>query len=182
MRKQLLLLCTILLIAVGNNSASQAPSQGKDIYRPVATIKDIMVTMVDPSADYMWEAISTQISPAGIVQRRPQSDKEWTELRKQTLLLIEATNLLSMPGRPVTKAGEKSKNPPIELEPEQIEVLLGRDWAGWVNLSQGLRDVAVQALVAVDARDVSGFLDAGARIDQACENCHVKYWYPSTKR
>ena len=33
-------------------------------------------------------------------------------------------------------------------------------------------------LKAVDAKNVDGILDAGDRIDKACETCHLKYWYP----
>jgi hypothetical protein len=35
------------------------------------------------------------------------------------------------------------------------------------------------ALKAIDARDKEALLDSGDAIDQACENCHVKYWYPN---
>src|SRR5262245_12634380 len=117
MRMRALLFCTILLIAIGNTTAAQTP---QDTYRPTATIKDIMATMVDPSADYLWESVSTQVSAGGIVNRTPQSDKEWSELRTRVLMLIEATNLLAIPGRHVAKPGEKSANPQVELPPEQI--------------------------------------------------------------
>jgi hypothetical protein len=176
MRMRALLFCTILLIAVRNTPATQTP-QDQDTYRPTATIKDIMVTMVDPSADYIWESVGTEVSAAGIVNRSPQTDKEWSELRTRTLMLIEATNLLAIPGRHVAKAGEKPAKPQVEMPPEQIEALINMDRTNWVNLSHGLHDVSMQALAAVDAKNVSALLGAGAKIDQACENCHVKYWY-----
>jgi len=38
------------------------------------------------------------------------------------------------------------------------------------------------ALKAIDAKNVMGLLDAGEGIDNACENCHLKYWYPLSKQ
>lgn len=181
MRTRVLLFCATLLIAVGDTPAAQAP-QDQSTYRPTATIKDIMATIVDPSADYIWESVSTEVSQVGIVNRSPQNDKEWSELRKRALLLIEATNLLAIPGRHVAKAGEKPARPQVELPPDQIEALINMDRTNWVNLAHGLHDVATQALSAIDAKDVPALLTAGARIDQACENCHVKYWYLPVRR
>jgi hypothetical protein len=178
MRKYAILLFTMILIAYGTERAAQTPVRESETYRPTATIKEIMVVMVDPSADYMWEAVATEVSAAGIRERLPKNDKEWAELRNRTLTLIEATNLLAIPGRHVAKAGEKSAKPQIELEPEQIETLINMDRTSWVNLTHGLHDASMQALAAVDAKDAPAFLRAGVAIDRACENCHLKFWYP----
>ena len=34
-------------------------------------------------------------------------------------------------------------------------------------------------LKAVDAKNVEGIVDAGDKLDKACETCHLKYWYPN---
>lgn len=181
MRKYALFLFSTILIAYGTVRAAQTPVQESETYRPTATIKDIMEVMVGPSAVYMWSAVATEVSATGSRQRFPQNDKEWAELRNRTLTLIEATNLLAIPGRHVAKAGEKSANPQIQLAPEQIETLINMDRTGWVNLTRGLQDASIQALAAVDAKDGSAFLRAGGTIYQACANCHVKLWYLGTR-
>ncbi len=68
MRKPIFFLLSIGLLAGGGIRAAQET----DTYRPTATIKDIMNAMVDPSADYIWDSVSTQISAAGIVERAPR--------------------------------------------------------------------------------------------------------------
>ena len=45
-----------------------------------------------------------------------------------------------------------------------------------------LPDAAVPALKATESRDPKALLDAGEGIDTACENCHLKYWYPLSKQ
>jgi hypothetical protein len=146
-------------------------------YRPTATIKDIMDSLVDPSADVLWESIATIISAAGIEERAPRTDEEWTNVRRNAIRLIEATNLLLM-RRHVARPGEKAENPKVELGPEAIELVINDDRAQWTSLVYGLHDAAVPALTAIDARNVQGLSDAGAKIDVACESCHQKYWYP----
>ena len=35
-----------------------------------------------------------------------------------------------------------------------------------------------EALAAIDKKDADALSDAGETIDEACEQCHLKYWYP----
>ena len=158
---------------------SQQPSAPAADYKLTATIKDIMDSIVDPSADFLWESVATIVSANGTEERRPKTDEDWTNVRRRAIALIEATNLLKMPGRKVAKAGEKSENPNIELEPEQIEKILNDDRQAWTTLATGLFDAASVALDNIDKKNAEGLLDAGEKIDSACENCHLKYWYPN---
>ena len=34
-------------------------------------------------------------------------------------------------------------------------------------------------LAAIDARDAAALTKAGGHLDEACEQCHLKYWYPN---
>jgi cytochrome c556 len=175
MRTHLLILLAIGFAALGGVGAARQA----DTYRPTATIKDIMKAMVDPSADYIWETMATRLTATAILDNTPKNEKEWTRLRNQTIVLIESTNLLAMPGRHVARPGEKSENPGIELDPEQIEILVNNNRTSFVNLSHSLHDVATQLLTAVDAKDTQGVLRAADALDVACENCHKQFWYPA---
>jgi hypothetical protein len=94
------------------------------------------------------------------------------------MTMIEATNLLIMDGRKVAKPGEKSENPGIELSPEAIERVMADDRASLITLAHALHDAGMKALAAIDAKNADALSDAGEVIDTACENCHLKYWYP----
>ena len=158
--------------------ACQSPQPQSD-YRPTATIKDIMDSIVDPSADVIWNSVATIVSVEGVEERQPKTDEEWAEVRRAAVRLVEATNLLIMPDRKVARMGEKSANPKIELEPQEIEKLITDDRPAWYKLAGALHNETEPALRAIDARDVQGIIDAGEKIDTACENCQLKYWYPS---
>jgi hypothetical protein len=88
-------------------------------YEVTATVKDVMDAMVDPIADVLWESVATIVTSAGTEERAPKSDEDWARVRRGAITLVEATNLLRMPGRRIARPGEKSENPNIELEPEE---------------------------------------------------------------
>ena len=150
-------------------------------YAATATIKDIMKSFVDPSADVVWNAVHSVVGPKGIQEVMPKTDEEWEETRAGAIRLVEATNLLLMPGRHVAGPGEKSEAPEAELEPEQMEVLINQDRQAWNKRVKDLHDVAAEVLRAIDKRDTDAIFEIGERIDEKCEACHTHYWYPNQK-
>jgi hypothetical protein len=147
-------------------------------FRTTATIKDIMDSIVDPSADFLWDSVSTIVTRKGIDERRPRTPEEWKEVRRRAIALMEATNLLIMDGRVVAHPGEQSDNPGVELGPEEIQMLIDGDRPTFVQRAHGLYDATSKALAAIDRKDADSLQDAGEAIDEACEQCHLKYWYP----
>ena len=147
-------------------------------YRLTATIKDLMDSEVDPSADYLWDSVSTTVSSKGIDEHRPRTDEEWKEVRRHAITLMEAPNLLIMEGRRVARPGEQAENPGVELGPDVIQRIIDGDRATFIQRAGALQDAVKKALDAIDRKDADALSDAGETIDKACEKCHLKYWYP----
>jgi|SRR6478735_264001 hypothetical protein len=168
-----------LLVAAACSAPAPAPPARKEPpFRKTATIKDIMDSMVDPSADFLWESVATIVTKKGTEERRPRTDDEWKAVRRAAITLMEATNLLIMDGRAVAKPGEKSENPGIELSPEAIRRVMDDDPDTLIKLAGALHDAGMKAMAAIDAKNADALSDAGEVIDNACETCHLKYWYP----
>jgi len=146
---------------------------------PQAAIEEVMRYLVDPAADSIWESVVTEVTSAGTVEHLPTTDEDWDRLRGHALTLVEATNLLLVPGRRVAAPGSRSDMPGVDLEPEQIEALLAESPEAWAQFVVGLRESGLSVLAAVEAHDVDALLVAGDGLDLACENCHLRYWYPS---
>ena len=146
-------------------------------YRPTTTIRDLMDGVVDPAADTIWNSVSTIITKKGKEERAPHTDEEWATVRHGAIALLEASNLLQIPGRHVAMPGQRNEQG-IELQPEQIEILINQDRHRWIMLAHGLHDAATQALHATEAKDPAKVLESGDAIDNACEHCHQTYWYP----
>ena len=177
MRRFLFVIALGVAAASGGGCSRETP-QPQPQFRPTATVKDIMLSIIDPEADVLWNAVATIVSISGTEEREPRTDEEWTAVQRSAVQLVEATNLLRVPGRLVAKPGEKSENPRIELHPETIQKLIADDPATWTALVDRLHDAAVPALTAVNARNAKGLFDAGEKIENACEACHQHYWYP----
>src|SRR5499425_109187 len=169
----------VLLSAGACAKSSQAPQQQPE-YR-LNTVKDVMDSIVDPASDYIWDAVETTVSAKGVEEKMPHTDEEWKQVRRHAVMLLEATNLLQIPGRHVAKPGEKADDPKVELAPEQIEDMINKDRAAWIKYAHGLHDATMEAFKAIEAKDTEGLLNAGDGIDNACEKCHLQYWYPNEK-
>jgi hypothetical protein len=168
----------LLALLLISGASCQGQGQAQPDYRLNATVRDIMQSMVDPSADVVWNSVATIQDASGTEEREPKTDEEWNTVRHHALIVAEATNLLIMPGRKMAKPGERSSNPEVELHPEEIEALVNQDRKVWLDFAHGLNDQVTIALKAVEARDVKALFDVGEAIDTACEHCHRHYWYP----
>jgi hypothetical protein len=168
------LFTTLVSLLVCVSCAKQKPEAE---YRPTTTIRDLMDGVVDPAADIIWNSVGTTVSKEGTVEKAPHTDEEWGTVRNGAIELLEASNLLQIPGRHVAMPGQLNKQG-IELQPPQIETLITQDRQAWITFAHGLHDAATQALNAVDAKDPARVLESGDAIDNACEHCHQKYWYP----
>ena len=149
---------------------------------PGATIKDLMLTVIDPAADVIWLGVKSETTREGkVIETAPRNDEEWQNLRRGAVTLIDGADMLMMPGRHVARPGEKSEVPGVELEPEEMERNINADRATWNVRAQALRDATTAVLRAIDAHDAQQVFDLGDDIDEACENCHTHFWYPNEK-
>ena len=137
-----------------------------------------MLSVVDPAADAIWESVATIVTPGHVEERRPSTDEEWDALRHEAVRLVEATNLILVPGRDVARPGFRSENPGIELEPAEVQALIDDDPATWNQLVDDYYRVAMTMLSAIEERDADRLFDEGGPLDVTCERCHQRYWYP----
>ena len=171
---------TLMLGSLITISACQNPSDpAQPAYVPSATIKDLMQSVIDPSADIVWEAVAIIETEAGTEDRAPETDEEWAAVRRGAIQLMESANLLLVPGRKVARPGERSEAPGVELEPEEMEVLIEGDRASWNTRAAALHEAALESLAAIDAQDSETLFEVGATIEDSCEGCHAQYWYPN---
>ena len=164
-------LLTVLAIT-GCGEASRA------VYRPTATVEELMRTMIDPPADAVWDSVVTEATTNGIIEIRPETEEDWFRLRRHAITLAEATNLLVVPSRRVAGPDARSELPGIDLHPDAIQQLLTENWASWVAAVQMLRMTSRTLIDAIDNQDIDALLIAGTELDLACENCHSQFWYP----
>jgi alkyl hydroperoxide reductase subunit AhpF len=133
-----LVLMTALAVAAGLFAQPKATQP--------ANTKDIMVKMVIPASDALFAA-----------PEKP-SAKQWTDLRKQGQILIDAAALLQAPGM-IANAKAGSANP-----------------AAWNKASVAMGAAGKAAIAAVDKKDAEKLsIDVGGEILESCSSCHDQY-------
>jgi hypothetical protein len=161
-------------LAPGSGNATK----DRQIY---SSIKDLMESIIDPSADTLWGAVGTVVDTDGAHEVFPKTREEWLESRRAAIRMIEGGNLLMMPGREAAPVGTKSEAPGAELEPPQITALIKQKRKSFDAFARSLQGAGTEALRAIDAKNPASLLDVGAQIESVCEGCHQTFWYPPEK-
>ena len=160
--------------------AAQQPAPYTPEMQPYASIQELMLNVVDPSADALWASVSATYSKSGAVINEPKSEEEWASLRGHALILAEAGNLLVMKDRPVAVKGGKvaDEGSPGILTTFQIQAQIAQNPARFAERARELQDKAEKMVQAIDRKDAPAIELIGSELDEACEACHKKYWYP----
>jgi hypothetical protein len=166
-----------------HDAAAQPSAPTPSPLKPIAGVQDVMASLIDPAADFLWESVSTTVTRGKTVEKQPHTDQEWAEVRRQAILLAEGANLIMMDGRHVVKEGSKLEDhgTPGNLTAEESEQAIAKNRASFVAFAQALRDVGRSMLDAAEAKNPQGLIDAGDTMDQVCEGCHLQFWYPGQK-
>jgi hypothetical protein len=147
-----------------------------------SSVKDLMESIIDPSADTLWGAAGTVIDKQGTQDLSPKTPEEWLNVRRAAVRIIEGSNLLMMPGREAAPAGTKSEAPGVELEPAEITALIKKKRKSFDGFAKALQALGLAALRASEAKNVPLLEDIGGRMENVCESCHQTFWYPQEKQ
>jgi hypothetical protein len=189
MRRQITAaLCAAALGAIGFSSLAGAGS-GKiagerqvSTVKVYSTIKDLMESIIDPSADVLWGAAGTVVDDKGVQEMVPKNEEEWHDVRRAAVRIIEGSNLLMMPGREAASAGTKSEVPGVELEPVEITALIKKKRKSFDAFARALQALGAEALRATEAKNVDQLQEIGGRMEDVCESCHQTFWYPQAAK
>lgn len=124
-----------------------APAAAADTaYTPVVSLNEIMVYVVDPHSNELWDAAT----------RPPQTDAAWRTLNHAAVSLAASGGLTKVSGN----------GPNDQRWVSQPD---------WVRHSQSLSDAGLAAVAAVRDRDAAALSKAGDALVLSCINCHREY-------
>jgi hypothetical protein len=151
--------------------------------KPIVSVKELMRDMLDPASDFIFDAVKVEIGKNGTVETVPRNEKDWERIRIGAVTLAEGVYLLKIP-RPFAPPGDNNNSGgehPTELSPAQIQAKLEADPVLWNAKIEALRNVGLEVLEIVKAKKADELWEAGGNLDEACESCHLQYWYPGDK-
>ena len=134
----------LLPILLSGCTAAEEP------YIPVANLQELMATVVDPAADFYWDAVGWIIDSTGTEEIRPRSPEAWDSVRNAAFVVAESGNLMMMPGRAI---------------PEET----------FTTYAQAMVEVGRKAIEVAEARDEMAVFDVGAEMYAVCTGCHATY-------
>jgi hypothetical protein len=135
----------VAVAAIGCTHQAAAPP-----FQPVATVLELMESVIAHAAEEYWDSVSIVINEAGVTENYPETDEEWEGVWAAAMSLAESGNLLMMPPRAV-------------------------DDGPWMRYSAALVDVGVEAAAAAAAKDPDRVLAVGERVYNVCLDCHARY-------
>ena len=47
---------------------------------PIGTVKELMKGIVDPNSAALWDAVGSEETPKGTVEKAPKTDEDWAKL------------------------------------------------------------------------------------------------------
>ena len=181
-----LLALGVLTSACSSSKPTPAPRPAVELWgdlKPVVSVKELMRDMIDPASDYVFDAVRSVVTKNGTVETEPKTEEDWEKIRIGAVTMAEGIYLLKVP-RPFAPPGDENNSTgpvPAELSPAQIKAKLEADPVLWNAKIEALRNVGLEVLDIVKKKNVKELWDAGENLDQACESCHMIYWYPGDK-
>lgn len=140
----------VLLSLICGCSSVSPPVPTAPPFKTVVDVKQLMLWILDPAVDVVWDSVKTIMTIEGTKEIAPRTDEEWDAVRNAAATVAESGNLLMIDGRV-------------------------RDRAEWMSAARGLTVAATRALKAAEARNSAAVFDAGGEIYNACSACHVRY-------
>jgi hypothetical protein len=130
-----------------------------------ATLAQLMRGIMFPNSNVIFAAQSKKFvtlpsanDPAAATDPIAGTYGHWEAFENSSLAIVEAANLLTVPGRVCSNGRPVPINNP-----------------DWPQLVQGLRDAGMQSYEAAKSKDHDKILDTTDKLTTACGNCHVKY-------
>ena len=119
-------------------------------YNVELDVAQLMSLVLEPASDMLWDSGGWILDASGYEELYPTTDDGWAFVRAQAAIVVEAGNMLALPGR-------------------------AEDDDAWMIYSEGLSEAGIMAMEAAEAQDKEAFFQAGGQLYSVCTACHQSY-------
>lgn len=129
----------------GSAAATEAPG-----FNLTLSTTEFMAHVLEPIADVLWKSAGWILDEnEGYYELYPTDDEGWLNVHDHGAMIVEAGNLMLLPGR--TQDG------------------------AWTTYSQATSEVGLRIMRAADAQNNEDLFQAGAQLYSVCTACHQAY-------
>lgn len=143
--------CMAALAACSPQKEAAPKASAQPKFNTDLPMTEFMGHVVDPAAFMYWKGSGTEIDATGEHDLSPTTDEGWENLVTGATILMEAGNMLQLPGR--VRAPE----------------------ADWNRYAQQLTERAAIARAAAEKHDKKGVFDEGGHVYEVCVACHEQF-------
>ena len=166
--------------------ASGLAACGRTDDAPAPTLHEIMAGTIDTSADVIWQESTKAYGEDGHAREGQLADGDWKNIADAARKLGSGARLIAADEAiAVVRPGMKILDEGVVREAvtaAQVEQYVARDRIGLARHANELAGMADQIEAAARARNAKAVVDLSERLDDVCESCHVRFWYPDQKK
>lgn len=146
---------------------------------PEFSLHHMMKQVVDVQAKRIWAVGNKAFDDVGKPDASLLDEQDWKQVAAASVELRKgALYLKSHPGLPVTVGDEKVQDAEDPHEAGRIAAWIKADQPGFTGAADALAGASDTFAKAAATRDVTLLDQAADGLDEVCESCHSRFWYP----
>ena len=150
---------------------------------PATTLHEVMAGSIDPVADVIWHVASKAYGEDGNAKAGVLADRDWAQIAKAARdlhdgAMIIANNpdiVVAAPGAKILDEGKVAE----AVTAVQVASYVERDRPGLASHARNLSAIALEIEAAAKARNAAQTVKLSEDLDEVCETCHKRFWYPA---
>jgi len=174
--KPSIVLMSAALVCTAAHAANPAPAAAPDLH-------DLMKKIVAVQAQVIWDVGNTAQDDKGNPDASKLKPADWakivtagTQVKTVAQTLAKADHILAAaPGQKIDGDGSSPDAPTTK----QVQGYVDANPQLFRAFAQALTVSMDGILAAAQAKNAQKLFDVSGNLDQVCEDCHVKFWYPN---
>jgi cytochrome c556 len=149
-----------------------------------ADVHDLMKNVVAVQTQVIWDVSNGAQDDQGNPDASKMTAADWSKIVDAAGKVKQASQTLARADHVIAAA------PGVKIEGEgnegvagakQVQAALDKDPAEFRTRSQALATSMDQIVAAAQAKNAAKVFEVSGTLDQVCEDCHQKFWYPGQK-
>lgn len=171
--RKLAMIAVPALVMVASFGAVQAAEDG------VLYIRPAMQGGINTAVNELWDIGNNAMSDSGGIDPAQMDEAKWTRLETAaTMLEAESRKMAEAQVIHAALPGEGSAVEPGAYSMEDVQTYIDADPQAFRLLAAAMATHSGKIAAAAKARDAETAGLLVGEVDQVCEACHAKYWYP----
>jgi cytochrome c556 len=166
--------CSVMLAAAYEVHSAAAP----------ADLHYLMKNVVAVQTQVIWDLGNRAQDDQGNPDASKLAAADWTKIMDAATKVRQASQTLARADHVLVAApGVKieGEGNPGALGAKQVQAAIDADPAAFRTMSQALAASMDQIGAAARVKDAAKLFEVSGALDQVCETCHMKFWYPEQK-